>query len=409
MPARTGTTRASDHRGTPRRSRPGSKIVTAEQVIAFRLERLGLRQRAREVRACAAPVGLPDFPPGAALAALAPRLEGATPGSLDDGFEAREIVRTRAMRGAPVIVRSEDYDLFVSGVLPRDEPAMRAFIGPAMSSVNAAGMSALAAVEVVTDEATRALSKQALDRDALHAELRRRLPAQLLPHCRPCDSHHVHPSLLYAIALRGRFVLFPRSEGPYLVALADRWLPARRRGPARGSSAPAELLRRYLRAYGPSTIADFAAWSGTGGGQPRAAWQELEDELSAVEVRLDRRAPGAARWILAEDRAKLAAASAPDLVRLLSPGDPLLQMRDRNLLAPDATLQKIIWKNLAPAGVLLVGTRVAGLVRTRKKKSALDVVIEPIEKLGAKARAAAETEAERLAAVRGTALALSWG
>ena len=391
-------------------------MIAARQVIAFRMNRLGLGQRIRDVRGCADGVGLPDFPPGAAQAALAPRLERARPELLEEAFERRALVRVRAMRGAPVVVRAEDLDLFVSGVLPGDEASMRAFIGAAMSSVKAAKMTAVEAVELVTGEARRALARRALDRDALHAALRAALPAGLLPYCRPCDSHHVHPSLVYAAALRGRLVLFPRSDGPYLVARADRWLAAGkaaggRRAGAESSSAPAELLRRFLRAYGPSTAPEFAAWAGIGGGQPRAIWKQVEEELAPVEVDLEvgagSRRP--ARWILAADRDALAGASVPARqVRLLSPGDPLLQLRDRPLLVPDAALQKVIWKNLAPTGVLLVGSEVAGVVRAKKKKDRLEVVIEPVGKLAAPARGPAEEEAARLAAARGMDLALSW-
>lgn len=372
--------------------------VTKEQVIAFRLERLGLSRRAPDVRSSVGHVGLPDFPPGAALAALAPRLGEPSPGALEAAYEEREVVRARAMRGAPVVVRAEDYDVFVTGMLPPDEKSLRVFLGPALTSVNAAGMPAVAAVELVTAEASRALGQRRLDRDALHAALRKRLPKALLPYCRACDSHHVHPSMLYAAALRGRFVIFPREEGSYFVARADHWLPSRK---AQTRDAPAELVRRFLRAYGPATVSTFAAWAGIGGGQPQAMWKLVEDELAPVEL------GGATRWILDDDRKRLTAGSESEVVRIVSPGDPALQMRDRELLVPDK-LAKVIWKNLAPTGVLFVGPRVAGVVRAKKKKDALAVEIELVKKLDAKTRATAEREAARLAAVRGAKLALSW-
>lgn len=364
--------------------------VDATQIIAFRLERSGLTRRTRDLEHAVGDVGLPDFPPGAAQAALAPRLDGAGPDTLAGAFDRRTLVRMRAMRGAPIVVRRDDFDAFAAGVLPPDEASMRAFIRPALPSVAAAKLSALAAVEMVTDTANTALAKRPLDRDALHAELRRRLPKGLLPYCRPCDSHHVHPSLLYAVALRGRFVLFPQDHGPYLVARADGWLGRKLR--AAKSDASADLLRRFLRVYGPATVADFAAWAGIGGGQPKAIWSALEDALVAVDK----------RWLLAVD-AKALAAATPDrsVVRLLSPGDPLLQLRDRATLVPDPKLQKLVWKNLAPTGVLLAGGAVVGLARAQKKKDTLHIAIEPISRLDARTRAAAEEEASRLAATRG--------
>ena len=181
---------------------------------------------------------------------------------------------------------------------------MRAFVGPAMTSVKAAGMSALDAVDLVTNEATRALSKRSLDRDALHAELRRRLPEGLLPWCRACESHHVHPSLLYAVALRGRFVLFPRDDGPYVVSLARRWLER----VEEVEHAPAELVRRFLRAYGPASVGELAAWAGVGGGQAKTMWKAVEGEL--VPVVIDGSA--AKRFVLRADREALLSAKPAD-------------------------------------------------------------------------------------------------
>jgi len=389
------------------RAKTSTLTVSAAQVVAFRLERLGLRKRTREIAAAVGEVGLPDFPPGAALAATSPRLATPSHSVLDEAFDARALVRMRAMRGAPVVARAEDYDVFATGVLPRDEPSMRAFIGPAAKSVDDACMSAMEAVDLVTYEATRALSQEALDRDALHAELRGRLPQGLLPYCRGCDSHHVHPSLLYAVALRGRFVIFPREEGPYMVARADQWLASNERSAPASEQAPLQLLRRFLHAYGPATLGDFAEWAGIGGGQPQAIWSGLEAELTPVELKAPQRAT---RFILSTDRKKLVGAEAPrTLVRLLSPGDPLLQMRDRALLVPDAKLEQVIWKNLAPTGVVLVGSDVAGIARAQKKKNMLVITIESLTKLTAKQRAAVEEEASRVAAARGLPeLKVSW-
>ncbi len=383
--------------------------VTSRQLIAFRLGRSGLRRRRGDLLAAVGEVGLTDFPPGAAQAALAPRLRDASPDTLVQAFERRVLVRMRAMRGAPVVVRAEELALFAAGVLPPDEKSMRAFIGPALTSVKAAKLSALEAVECLTREATAALAHGPLDRDALHAELRRRVPKGLLPYCRPCDSHHVHPSLLYAVALAAPLVLFPQDTGPYLLARADQWLGSQW-AHGKGGAAPAgELLRRFLRVYGPSTVGDFAAWAGLGGGQPQAMWAALEHELAPVEVRLDDPQAGARpsiRWILKSDTKVLAAAD-PDalgsIVRLLSPGDPLLQLRDRALLVPDSTLQKLIWKNLAPTGLALAGTGIIGLTRVQRKQSSLQLTVETTGRTDSTLRAAVEEEATRLARARGAA------
>ena len=361
------------------------------------------------------PVGLPDFPPVAALSALAPRLASSSRAALDNAFDARTLVRLRAMRGAPVVVPVGDYDLFASGMLPRDEPSMRAFVGAAMDSVKRAKLPAEEAVDLVTRRASEALSAKPLDRDALHARLRATLPDPLLPYCRACESHHVHPSLLYAVALKGRLVLFPQSDGPYLVWRFDRWMAAAKNGRkqlpgAAANDHAANLLRRFLAAYGPATPAEFAGWAGIGGGQPQAVWSRVTDELVAVELG----APGqrtSTRFVLAGDADELRAAdeASEPAVRLLAPGDPLLQLRDRDTLVQDTALQKVIWKNLSPSGVVLVGPQVAAIARLQKKRTRLEVTIESIRRFDRVLRAAVEEAAERLSEVRGCSdVAVAW-
>jgi hypothetical protein len=380
--------------------------VSPRQVIAFRLSRLGLARPEKDLARATTPVGLPDFPPGAALSALAPRLAAACSTTLGDAFDARTLVRLRAMRGAPVVVPVGEYDVFAGGMLPPDEASMRAFIQPAMDSVNRSKLSAQDVVDLVTRHATKALTTAPLDRDQLHAHLRDTLPQQLLPYCRACDSHHVHPSLLYAVALKGRLVLFPRDDGPYRIWRFDRWIAGGKRQLKRGRLAamndPAvELLRRFLRAYGPATPTEFAAWAGIGGGQPRAMWSQIADQLVPVEMESSgRKAP--MHFLLAEDAKELLdgdrRATEPT-VRLLAPGDPLLQLRDRDTLVPDQRMQKVIWKNLSPTGVVLLGPEVAAVARLQKKKK-LHVTIDAFRRFDGAARAAVEKAAERLAKLR---------
>src|SRR5688500_11977899 len=111
---------------------PPSLRVSPRQVIAFRLSRRGLAQAVKALPRAIGPVVLPDYPPGAALAALSRRLTSTSATALDDAFDARTLVRLRAMRGAPVVVPVDEYDLFADGMLPPDESSMRAFVNPAM-------------------------------------------------------------------------------------------------------------------------------------------------------------------------------------------------------------------------------------------------------------------------------------
>ena len=375
------------------RPMPKTIRVTRGQIIAFRLQRLNLARRARAIGAAVGDLGLPDFPPGAALDALGARLAKPAPDALDLAFEARTLVRMRAMRGAPVVVRPLDYDTFIAGVLPHDEAAMRAFIGPAMISVRAAKATALEAVSLASAVAGRALARGPLDRDQLHAELRRHLPEALLPHCRACNSNHAHPSLVYAVALAARLVLFPRASGPYVLARFDRWMNKAK--PTRAETRPSALLQRFLHAYAPATVSEYAAWAGISTAQARRSWEALASELKPVQVEHAKQPAS----VLAEDVDALTRARAErDSVHLIAPGDPLLQARDRELLG-DRAFQAIVWKNLSPRGIVLVGSEVAGIARLQRDKSTLRVSVQG--SAAPAARSLLEKEAELLAQSRG--------
>ncbi|MGH2967576.1 MAG: DNA glycosylase AlkZ-like family protein, partial [Solirubrobacteraceae bacterium] len=114
---------------------------------------------------------------------------------------------------------------------------------------------------------------------------------------------------------------------------------------------------------------------------------------------------GRKAWLLAADEAAPTAAPKPGGVRLLANLDPIMTMRDRELLVPDDDVRKRIWKVLGGPGAVLVDGEVAGLWRAAKKGRKLVVTVEPLAKLGRAAKDALGGEAERIAPLRGAATA----
>ena len=76
-------------------------------------------------------------------------------------------------------------------------------------------------------------------------------------------------------ALAGRLCYGPPAGQAVTFVRADRWIGGWR--PAPPEDALAEVLRRYLRAYGPATSRDFAQWFAI---PPRAA-RDLAATLGA--------------------------------------------------------------------------------------------------------------------------------
>jgi len=93
-------------------------------------------------------------------------------------------------------------------------------------------------------------------------------------------------------------------------------------------------------------------------------------------------------------------------VRLLPPGDPWLQSRDREVTVPESAVRKDVWRILGNPGVVLAGTEVRGTWRAKAGPHRAagrrdDVTVTAAGGLGAGVRAALEEEARRVAVARG--------
>jgi DNA glycosylase AlkZ-like len=347
-------------------------IVTREQVLAFRVARHRLHERLPAGSdAAAAEVGLQDTPPGSAILSLAARVE-------EPDLDALVIVPS--LRGAPLAVAPADLPVFTAGVDPPDEAAARAFVGSAVRTLG--DMPALEALDRVSEAVADSLAGGALDRDAFHQALRERLPDRLLPWCRGCRSHHVHPLLWRATGVRGVLAIVSRDGRTAVFGRPPEAPPAADPG--------AELARRFLRAYGPARPPVFAEWAGIAPHHARALW-ERAGALESVEV------DGRERWLLAEDRAALEDPPRATGLRLLPGYDPYTAQRDRETLVPDPAQRKRVWRPIGNPGAVLVDGELAGLWRAARKGRRLVLTVEWL----AERRADLEAEARVIAGLRG--------
>jgi hypothetical protein len=325
----------------------------------------------------AALVGLQDTPPGTAALGLAARAD-APPEALD------ELVLVPSIRGAPMAVAERDLAVFTAGLEPPDEEAAKAVVGNAWKFLD--GITAMEALDRVSQAVHDSLRDGPLPRDDFHQALRERLPAELLWWCRGCQSHHVHPSLWRATGIRGVLSIVGREYRSAVFGLPPK---------ARKTGDPgAELARRFLQAYGPARPKLLADWAGLASSHANALW-ERAGELAPVDL------DGTQAWALAEDEQSLMGDTEIRGVRLLANRDPLNVARDRELLVKDPALRKRIWTALGGPGTVLVDGEVAGLWRSAKKGKKLVVTVEPIGKLSAAAKEELAAEAERIAPFRG--------
>jgi hypothetical protein len=356
---------------------PGGNLdVDKRQALAFRVAGHRLHERIEPLAAVAA-CGLQEQPPGWAVVALHARASG--------GLDPDEVVTVNAMRGAAYLLPRTDVSIFTAALVP-DEKGLPAFVGGSTAAeVAEAGFSVREALELVEAAAREGLDAGPLDRDAFHQALRERLPDGLLPWCRGCRSHHVRPGLWRALGPLG----VTQMPAKATFALADYpTLPL--------EEARAELVRRFLRCYGPATHTQLAAWGQTSPGHAKTLFEQVEDELEPVRIE------GRRGWILATDRPTLEDPPAACGVRLLGGFDPYVAQPDRAALTPDPTVRKRLFPPVGRPGVVLHDGLFAGLWRGRKKGDVLDVGIEwlaPPVDVAAEADAVARLRGCRTAAL----------
>ena len=152
-----------------------------------------------------------------------------------------------------------------------------------------------------------------------------------------------------------------------------------------------EALVRYLRAYGPASVADFGQWFGQRRvSLSKAAVERLGDRL----VRL-RAHDGRELLDLAD--ADLATGDEPAPVRFLARWDSLLVSYDARLrMLPDEYRPAVYKKNADILATFLVDGFVAGTWRWEVARGVAAIDLQPLQTIGPRVRTALTDEAERL-------------
>lgn len=192
----------------------------------------------------------------------------------------------------------------------------------------------------------------------------------------------VHPNSLRYAALTGTVLI--RWEG---AGASTIWtVPRPEMEPA---EARAELARRFLHSYGPSTPASFARWAGMNVAAAESAFELLSDEV--IEVL----SPIGPSFLLSSDEALMRSSGPPERGAPLIPsGDPyfLLHGPERELLVPDERLRAELWTPRVWPGALLLDGEIAGTWR----RSQGSVTVRPWRRLSRAELASVEAEVASL-------------
>lgn len=386
---------------------PVAYRVSTGEVIAFRLGAHHLTERLGEggLLDAAGRCGIQNSPPGSALLAVHARVRNLTQEQMDDAVaKEKSLLQTWCMRGSPFFFPAADAPVFTTGVLPPTEEAMRHLVPGVEQALDHLDMSLIETVELTRAEIGDVLSGRRLAINELGAEIATRIARTLPKRQRdiweeegpyapgqPLGEGVVH--FCVRILTLQRVVCFaPRAGNAAPFVLVDEWLghPIPDIDP---DLARAELLRRYLRCYGPSTRRDFAAWAGIYARDTDPWWTLVEDELTPLEF-------GGTSWILTEDLDALRSAPTPKGVRLLPPRDPYTQMRDRETIV-DKKYHREVWKMVGEPGTVLAGGKITGTWRPRKNGRKLTITIKTFGLLPHRDKKSLQGEAEQVAPLRG--------
>ncbi|MFI6815677.1 winged helix DNA-binding domain-containing protein [Nonomuraea sp. NPDC050328] len=380
--------------------------VDRKQILAYRLyaQQLGERAPTGELVGVAGRCCPQNTPPGSAALALGARVEGVSERRVGEELEeGKRLLQAFGARAAPHVFPVREAAVFTRGLLPEGEEELRAFLRGAVPALDRLGLGAGELVELTVRAVEEVLDGIGLVKDeagrAVGELIGGRLPEGMQEGWKGgspyAGKQFLGESLvrfaLPVVSLRGVLCHGGREGRSPLLRRTDQWV-----GRVGGvMKAPGELVRWFLRCYGPAGPGELAGWGGIGVQQAERLWAGVEAELVEVGFQAGR------LWVLAGEEERLRSAGEVRGVRMVPPHDPYLQARDRGVLVPDRERQKVLWRRAGSPGAVLVDGEVRGVWRAKVRGRKLDVSVEALGEIGRGHRGAVEEEVGRVAACRG--------
>ncbi|MDO9352979.1 MAG: winged helix DNA-binding domain-containing protein [Solirubrobacteraceae bacterium] len=307
------------------------------------------------------------------------RIEGFEREALLAALDDRSVVRATLMRGTLHLLRSDDYKALRGAIQPALDGAIKVLGDRAQGLDLAALLPAARAL----------LSDGPLTFNELRPALQERFP-DVNDRALGYATRTNLPLVMEATDDRWGYARDSR------FALAEAWLDGigeatDARLLAGPTSATEEMLvRRYLAAFGPATVADFQRWSAVPGAGP--TFERLRPELEVF-------ADDKGRELFDLPDAPRPAESTEAPVRLIPEFDNLvLGHEDRRRIIADEHRPGLVTKNLRVRAVYLVDGFAAGTWKVARTKTKAVLTLEPFEKTTKTALRPVVAEAERLLA-----------
>jgi uncharacterized protein YcaQ len=347
-----------------------------EQIHVFRLRRHHLLDTSGKdlVTICRDVCGVQAQIMSAAQLQLWARNHAITPAQVNDAlWKTRTLVKTSLMRQTLHLVPADEFPLYIA--------AHRSARAKAVLSI-------MARCKITRDEA-----------DALSALILEELKAGPAPRAaitsalRPKVSKRLRVwmdrvwSIVRLPVIEGQVCYGPGEGNQATFIRTEHWLPAQPKVDA--VQAQKELFRKYLRAYGPATLHDFAHWSLISMAEVRALRPLLDSEIVEQNGLL----------LLREDMKTLQATS-PELnsVHLLPYFDVYLLAHrfKEHFLKPQ--FYKRVYRNqgwISP--VVLINGQIAGVWSYKLSRKAVEIEIELFARVDPRTRMQIKDRARELA------------
>jgi hypothetical protein len=368
--------------------------MSRRDVLRFRFHRHQLDREADSARSVT-DVDLLDYevqdtgPDGSAWALC---IRGAPTEALHRAADPpTDLAITWTLRGAPHAYRRKDLAAVATATAPWSEADAAKRVFDAATSFRRGQLDVLEALSVVASTMRKIVTK-ATTKGHLSRQLSDELGAPYVRYCRVCKATHSYEQPFRLAALQAGLVLQPGTSPPVLERVTGFRAPGYRH---LGGDAKAgyDVARNHLRFFGPTTVSDAAAYLDSPKREVTEHWPGDVEEV---------RVEGTPRFLVAGDLDAVKAVPKPaGTARLLGPFDPYLQLRDRQLLVPDAARRKDLWRTLGRPGAVVVDGEVLATWCPKTSGDQLTVTVDLWRRPTTRERSKVDEEAERLASFRG--------
>ncbi len=278
-------------------------------------------------------------------------------------WENRSLVKTSAMRGTLHVLSASDYLIYINAIKRSRTRAMQQI------------MSRYGVTQKKGNDVTKAVVEILDDGPMTRSELTKHVISLKMIGKNAKEWYKLSWWGVVRQAMVEGLVCYGHDQGRKVTLVrVDQWLPNLEE--VSEQDAKRIFFSRYLAAYGPATLQDFAKWSGISMQEVRTIRQEMAKEL--VEVGFEDKEG----LILLKDFDQLRKSSLDGQVLCLLPHfDPfMLGHVDKNQLVDSKFYKRVYRKAGWISPVILLNGRVIGVWSYTRKSKRLFLGIEPFVK-----------------------------